>query len=74
MAAVTMNGGVQDPERREKSFKLLHAREWTIPMCRKSSKGGRRHAWLNKELLTKLKHKKEAYKKWKEDPGDPEGI
>ncbi|CAM4533257.1 unnamed protein product [Lepidochelys olivacea] len=34
-------------------------------MCRKNSKYGRRPAWLNSEILTDLKHKKEADKKWK---------
>ncbi|CAM4689446.1 unnamed protein product [Lepidochelys kempii] len=34
-------------------------------MCRKNSKYGRRPAWLNGEILADLKHKKEAYKKWK---------
>ncbi|CAM5148805.1 unnamed protein product [Eretmochelys imbricata] len=34
-------------------------------MCRKKSKYGRRPAWLNSEILADLKHKKEAYKKWK---------
>lgn len=29
-------------------------------------KGGRKTAWVNKELLTKLKHKEEAYKRWKQ--------
>ncbi|CAM4614120.1 unnamed protein product [Lepidochelys olivacea] len=37
----------------------------TIQMCRKNSKYGRRPAWLNSEILADLKHKKEAYKKWK---------
>ncbi|CAM4696941.1 unnamed protein product [Caretta caretta] len=34
-------------------------------MSRKNSKYGRRPAWLNGEILVDLKHKKEAYKKWK---------
>ncbi|CAM4531860.1 unnamed protein product, partial [Lepidochelys olivacea] len=34
-------------------------------MCRKNSKYGRRPARLNSEILADLKHKKEAYKKWK---------
>ena len=34
-------------------------------MTRKANKDGRRPARLNKELLSKLEHKKEAYKKWK---------
>ena len=36
------------------------------PVCRKSSKGVRRPAWMNEELLTKLKHKNEAHKRWKQ--------
>lgn len=34
--------------------------------CRKSSKGIRRPAWMNEELLTKLGHKDEAHKRWKQ--------
>jgi len=30
---------------------FLHAQEWCIPLRKKSSKGDRRPAWLNKELL-----------------------
>ncbi|CAM4530468.1 unnamed protein product [Lepidochelys kempii] len=44
---------------------LLWLQGQTIPMCRKNSKYGRRPAWLNGEILADLKHKKEAYKKWK---------
>ncbi|CAM4686112.1 unnamed protein product [Lepidochelys kempii] len=44
---------------------LLRLQGQTIPMCRKNSKHGRRPAWLNSEILADLKHKKEAYKKWK---------
>ncbi|MDF8238690.1 hypothetical protein P4715_15035, partial [Listeria monocytogenes] len=44
---------------------LLRLQGQTIPMCRKNSKYGRRPAWLNGEILADLKHKKEAYKKWK---------
>jgi len=29
---------------------FLHAQEWCIPLRKKSSKGGRRPAWLNKEF------------------------
>ncbi|XP_025945213.1 2-hydroxyacyl-CoA lyase 1 isoform X4 [Apteryx mantelli] len=35
---------------------LLQAQEQSIQMSRKLSKGGRRPAWMNKELLAKLKH------------------
>ncbi|KAK4831507.1 hypothetical protein QYF61_018091 [Mycteria americana] len=39
---------------------LLQAQERCIPRKRKSGKNARRPAWVNKELLDKLKHKKEA--------------
>ncbi|CAM4612895.1 unnamed protein product [Lepidochelys olivacea] len=44
---------------------LLRLQGQTIPMSRKNSKYGRRPAWLHGEILADLKHKKEAYKKWK---------
>ncbi|CAM5135316.1 unnamed protein product [Eretmochelys imbricata] len=44
---------------------LLRLQGQTIPMCRKNSKYGRRPAWLNREILADLNHKKEAHKKWK---------
>jgi len=44
---------------------LLPAPEWSTPMSRISSKGSRRPAWTNKELLTKLKWKKEVCKRCK---------
>ncbi|KAK4826209.1 hypothetical protein QYF61_006153 [Mycteria americana] len=37
---------------------LLQAQERCTPTTRKSSKNARRPAWMNKELLDKLKHKK----------------
>ena len=37
---------------------LLQTQEWSIPTSQESSKGNRRPAWMNKELLTKHKHKK----------------
>ena len=36
------------------------------PSKEKSGKNARRPAWMNKELLDKLKHKKEANRGWKE--------
>ena len=45
---------------------LLHAQEGCIPTKRKSDKNARRPTWMNKELLDKLKHKKEAYRGWKQ--------
>ncbi|GAB0206090.1 hypothetical protein GRJ2_003074600 [Grus japonensis] len=41
---------------------LLQAQERCIPTKRKSGKNGWRPVWMNKELLGKLKSKKEAYR------------
>ncbi|KAK4812684.1 hypothetical protein QYF61_012194 [Mycteria americana] len=48
---------------------LLQAQERCIPTKRKSGKNARRPAGMNKELLEKLKHKKEAYRGWKQGQG-----
>ncbi|GAB0208302.1 hypothetical protein GRJ2_003295900 [Grus japonensis] len=45
---------------------LLQAQEGCIPTKRKSGKNTKRPPWMNKELLGKLKHKKEAYRGWKQ--------
>ncbi|GAB0210316.1 mitochondrial enolase superfamily member 1 [Grus japonensis] len=45
---------------------LLEAQEQAIPLCRKSSKQGRRPSWLNRELLVELKRKKKLYDLWKQ--------
>ncbi|GAB0188331.1 hypothetical protein GRJ2_001298400 [Grus japonensis] len=42
-----------------------HLLQALIPTKRKSGKNTTRPAWMNKELLGKLKHKKEAYRGWK---------
>ncbi|GAB0208867.1 mitochondrial enolase superfamily member 1 [Grus japonensis] len=49
---------------------LLQAQERCIPTKRKSSKNTKRLPWMNKELLGKVKQKKEAYRGWKEVIGD----
>ncbi|PKU48865.1 hypothetical protein llap_836 [Limosa lapponica baueri] len=41
--------------------------ELLIPRCKKSSKKGKRPAWLNHALLIKLKAKKELHRKFKQD-------
>ncbi|KAF1585132.1 Serine/threonine-protein kinase MRCK beta, partial [Eudyptes moseleyi] len=46
--------------------RLLQAQKRCIPTKRKSGKNTRRPAWMNKELLDKPKHKKEAYRGWKQ--------
>ncbi|GAB0204921.1 mitochondrial enolase superfamily member 1 [Grus japonensis] len=45
---------------------LLQAQERYVPTKRKSGKSIRRPAWINRELLHKLKHKKKAYRGWKQ--------
>ncbi|GAB0205231.1 hypothetical protein GRJ2_002988700 [Grus japonensis] len=45
---------------------LLQAQEQCIPTKRKSSKTTKRPLWMNKELLGKVKQKKEAYRGWKQ--------
>ncbi|GAB0208014.1 hypothetical protein GRJ2_003267100 [Grus japonensis] len=45
---------------------LLQAQEPCIPTKKKSSKSTKRPPWMNKELLGKVKQKKEAYKGWKQ--------
>jgi len=37
-----------------------------MPLRKKSSKGGRRPAWLNKEFLAELRRKRKVYGMWKE--------
>ncbi|KFQ86757.1 hypothetical protein N337_09865, partial [Phoenicopterus ruber ruber] len=44
---------------------FLQTQDQCIPMRKKSSKGGRRPAWMSKEHLTKIKWKKEVYRMWK---------
>lgn len=44
----------------------LQAKEQSTLKSRKSSKYGRRPVWMNQELLTKFKDKKEGYKMWKQ--------
>ncbi|GAB0208028.1 hypothetical protein GRJ2_003268500 [Grus japonensis] len=45
---------------------LLQAQEPCIPTKKKSSKSTKRPPWMNKELLGKVKQKKEAYRGWKQ--------
>ena len=51
---------------------LFQSQEWSIPISRKSNKGGRRPTPKTKMLLTKLKCKNKAYKRWKQDHGAQE--
>jgi len=45
---------------------FLCAQDQCFPVSKKSSKGGRRTTWMNKELLEKLKWKTNLYRMWKE--------
>ncbi|KFV19046.1 hypothetical protein N340_08358, partial [Tauraco erythrolophus] len=45
---------------------LLQAQEQYIPTKRKSGRNTKRPAWMNKELLDQVTHKKKAYRGWKQ--------
>ncbi|GAB0179271.1 UDP-glucose:glycoprotein glucosyltransferase 2 [Grus japonensis] len=45
---------------------LLRAQEQCIPTKKKSGKTTKRPPWMNKDLLGKVKQKKEAYREWKQ--------
>jgi len=45
---------------------LLQAQEQCIPIKKKSGKNVRWPAWMNKELVDKPRHQKEAYRGWKQ--------
>lgn len=45
---------------------LLQAQELSILTSWKSSKCDRRPAWISKEFLTELRHKKQVYRMWKQ--------
>jgi len=44
---------------------LLAAQEQAIPLCRMSSKWGRRPAWLSREPLVELRRESKLYGLWK---------
>jgi len=46
---------------------FIHAQEQCIPLRKKSSKKGRRPAWLNKELLAGLRWKIKIHGMWKDE-------
>jgi len=41
------------------------AQELSVPRCTRSGKEGKRPAWLSRDLLVKLKGKRELYRQWK---------
>ncbi|KAK4807146.1 hypothetical protein QYF61_018487 [Mycteria americana] len=44
---------------------ILKAQEQAVPMCRKTSRKGRRLTWLNREIWLELRKKKRVYDLWK---------
>ncbi|PKU48587.1 rna-directed dna polymerase from mobile element jockey-like [Limosa lapponica baueri] len=44
---------------------VLKEEEQAVPMCRKTSRQGRRPAWLNRDLLLDLRNKRRVYNLWK---------
>ncbi|KAK4814759.1 hypothetical protein QYF61_026736 [Mycteria americana] len=44
---------------------VLKAQEQSVPRCRKTSRWGRRPAWLNRELWLELRKKRRVYNLWK---------
>ena len=45
---------------------FLGAQGLSIPICNKSSRVGRKPKWLNKDMLVKLRQKKEMHRWWKQ--------
>jgi len=45
---------------------FLRAQNWCITLRKKSSKGDKRPAWLNRELLAELRWKRKVHGMWKE--------
>lgn len=46
---------------------ILWTQEWSIPSGRNQGKGVRRHARMRKKFPTKLRDRKEVYKRWKQE-------
>ena len=45
---------------------FLTAQELSIPLCKKAGREGRQPGWLSKDLLVKLRSKKEMHRQWKQ--------
>ncbi|KFQ59950.1 hypothetical protein N334_02077, partial [Pelecanus crispus] len=55
----------------EQSWKIFkeafhRVQELSVPRCKKSGKEGKRPAWLSRDLLVKLKSKRELHRQWKQ--------
>jgi len=58
----------EEGRRSQESFLIFkcrpfQAQEQSLSISRRASEDARRPAWMNKELLAKLRHKKEAYRR-----------
>ncbi|KAK4809578.1 hypothetical protein QYF61_020000 [Mycteria americana] len=62
--AALMGKGVQEGWTFFKE-EVLKAQERAVPRCRKTSRRGRRPAWLTRELWLKLRRKRRVYDLWK---------
>jgi len=51
---------------------FLHSQERCIPLRKTLSKGGRRPAWLTKQLLGEIRWKRKVHGMWKEGQATPE--
>lgn len=45
---------------------ILGAQNQVIPTCHKSSRGGRRLPWLNRDPLLEIRQKRKVYAQWKQ--------
>ncbi|PKU46235.1 hypothetical protein llap_3459 [Limosa lapponica baueri] len=61
----TRRGALLDLVLTNKEGLVEDIKDECIPKSKKSGKGSRRPAWLSRELLKKLKWKKEVYTEWK---------
>jgi len=55
----------------EKSWQIFkdgfhRGQELSVPRCKKSGKEGKRPVWLSRDLLVKLKGRKELHRQWKQ--------
>ncbi|KFQ26467.1 hypothetical protein N332_01936, partial [Mesitornis unicolor] len=69
--AVLKDKGVQEgwsPFKKD----LLKVKEQAVPVCWKTSRRGRRPAWLNRELWLELRKKKRVYDLWKKGQASQE--
>jgi len=53
---------------------VLKTQEQAVPMCRKTNRWGRGPTWLNRELLLRLREKKEGLPHMEERAGNPRGL